>query len=135
MGSQWSINIAQGTLLQKGRLSSWNIFGIFFLHVFNTHTQVPKYPDLSYFPPPVLRPLEKSTCPISCNLSSLIWGFPGGSVVKNLPPNAREVGSIHGPGRSPEEGNGNPLQYSYLEDPMDRGRVTVQWVARESDVT
>ena len=50
MGSKWSINIAQGTLLQKAHLSSWNIFGIFFLHVFNTHTQVPKSPDL--FPTP-----------------------------------------------------------------------------------
>jgi len=48
-------------------------------------------------------------------------GFPGGSVVKNLPPNAGDVGSIPGPGRSPEEGNGNPLQYSYLENAMDRG--------------
>ena len=38
MGSKWSINIAQGVLLQKAHLSSWNIFGIFFLDVFNTHT-------------------------------------------------------------------------------------------------
>ena len=42
-------------------------------------------------------------------------------MVKNLPPNAEDVGSIPGPGRSPEEGNGNPLQYSYLENAMDRG--------------
>ena len=47
-------------------------------------------------------------------------------MVKNLPPNAEDVGSIPGPGRSPEEGNGNPLQYSYLENPMDRG---VWWAA------
>ena len=43
--------------------------------------------------------------------------FPGGSVVKNLPPN---VGSIPESGSSPREGNGNSLQYSCLENPMDR---------------
>ena len=48
-------------------------------------------------------------------------GFPGGSVVKNLPANEGDVGSIPGSGRSPAEGNGNPLQYSYLGNPMDRG--------------
>ena len=47
-------------------------------------------------------------------------GFPGGSVVKNSPANAGEMGSIPGLGRSPAEGNGNPLQYSCLENPMDR---------------
>ena len=51
-------------------------------------------------------------------------GLPGGSVVKNLPANAgdaRDVGLIPGSGRSPGEGNGNPLQYSCLENSMDRG--------------
>ena len=48
-------------------------------------------------------------------------GFPGGSVVKNLPANAGYLSSIPGSGRSPEGGNGNPLQYSCLENPMDRG--------------
>ena len=48
-------------------------------------------------------------------------GFPGGSVVKNLPANTGDPGSIPGSGRSPREGNGNPLQYSYLGNPMDRG--------------
>ena len=45
-------------------------------------------------------------------------------VVKNLPANAgdiRDVGSIPGSGRSPEGGHGSPLQYSCLENPMDRG--------------
>ena len=49
--------------------------------------------------------------------------FPGGSVVKNLPANTgdlRNTGSIPGSGRSLEEGNGKPLQYSCLENPMDR---------------
>ena len=47
-------------------------------------------------------------------------GFPAGSVVKNMPANAGDVGSISGSGRSPGEGNGNPLQYSHLGNPMDR---------------
>ena len=61
-------------------------------------------------------------------------GFPGGSVAKNLPANAGDMGSIPGSGRSPGEGNGNPLQYSYLENPIDRGTwwVTVHGVTRES---
>ena len=50
-------------------------------------------------------------------------GFPGSRVVKNPPVNAgdaRDLGSIPGSGRSPGEGNGNPLQYSCLENPMNR---------------
>ena len=48
-------------------------------------------------------------------------GFPGGSVVKNPPANAGEGSSIPVLGRSPGEGNGNPLEYSCLGNPMDRG--------------
>ena len=48
-------------------------------------------------------------------------GFPGGSVVKNLPAKAGDVSLTPGLGRSPGGGNGNPLQYSCLENPMDRG--------------
>ena len=47
-------------------------------------------------------------------------GFPGGTVVKNLPANAEDLGLIPGLGRSPREGNGYPLQYSSLENSMDR---------------
>ena len=55
-------------------------------------------------------------------------GFPGGSVVKNPPADAgdtRDVGSVSGSGRSPREGNDNPLQYSCLENSVDRG---AKWV-------
>ena len=45
--------------------------------------------------------------------------FPGGSGGKEFACNAGDLGSIPGSGRSPEEGNGNPLQYSCLEDSMD----------------
>ena len=61
------------------------------------------------------------------------------SVVENLPASAGEAGSILGSGRSPGEGNGHPLQYSCLGDPMDRGawcatvhRVAKSWT-RQSD--
>ena len=50
--------------------------------------------------------------------------LPSGTVVRNLPANggdARDMGSIPGSGRSPGEGNGNTLQYSCLENPMDQG--------------
>ena len=52
-------------------------------------------------------------------------------VLKNVPTNAGETGSILGSGRSPGEGNGNPLQYSCLENPVDRGAwwATVHGVA------
>ena len=68
------------------------------------------------------------------------WGFPGGSVVKNLPANigdTGDTGSIPETGRSPGAGNGNPLQYSCLENPVDRGGwwATVHGVAKESDTT
>ena len=61
--------------------------------------------------------------------------FPGGSVVKNLPANAGDAGDaslIPGLGRSPGVGNGNPIQYSCLGEPMDRGaqRATIHGVAR-----
>ena len=49
------------------------------------------------------------------------WGFPGGAVVKNPPANAGDAVSIPGLGRSLREGNGNPLQYSCLGNPMNRG--------------
>ena len=50
----------------------------------------------------------------------LCLGFPGGSEVKASAFNAGDLGSIPGSGRSPGEGNGNPFQYSCLENPMDR---------------
>ena len=58
--------------------------------------------------------------------------FPGGSVVKNPPAREGDLSLISGSGRSPGGENGNPLQYSYLESPMDRGAwsVTVQGVGK-----
>ena len=53
--------------------------------------------------------------------SHTLGGFPGGSVVKNLPANSGDAGSILGSGRSPEGGNGNPLQCYSLGNPKNRG--------------
>ena len=47
-------------------------------------------------------------------------GFPGGSAVENLPANAGDESLIPGLGRSPGGGHGNPLQYTFLENPLDR---------------
>ena len=52
---------------------------------------------------------------------SSTWGFPGGSIIKNPSANAGDMGSIPWSEISPKEGNGNPLQYSCLGNPMDRG--------------
>ena len=59
-------------------------------------------------------------------------GFSGSSVVKNSPANAKDADLTPGLGRSPEEGNGNPLQYSSLGNPRDRGAwwATVHGVAK-----
>ena len=59
-------------------------------------------------------------------------GFPGGSVVKNPPANAGDMGSVSGLGGFPGEINGNPLQYSHMGNPMGRGawQATVYGVSR-----
>ena len=82
---------------------------------------------------------------LSCSIWDLYlqyvnsWASQAALVVRNPPANAgdlRDMGSIPGVGRSPGGGHGNPLQYSFLENPMDRGawRATVHRVA-ESDMT
>ena len=77
----------------------------------------------------VQKHLNQKTNIITC------WGFPGGSVVRNLPANAGDTGNgglIPGLGGSPGEGNDNLLWYSCLENPMDRGAwwATVHGVAK-----
>ena len=68
-----------------------------------------------------------------------LWApIPGSSVVKNLPTNAGDTGdsgSNPGSGSSPGKGNGNPLQYSCLENPMDGGTWEVSWGHKELDAT
>ena len=75
-----------------------------------------------------------------CSVPLYRWpykGFLGDSVIKNLSAHAGDIGSVSGSGRTPEGGNGNPFQYSCLENPMDRGvwQATVHSVAKELDTT
>ena len=71
---------------------------------------------------------------IALSWLTLFTGFTSGSVVKNLPANEGDLGLIPGSGRSPGEGNCNPLQSSYLRNPIDRGawRAGVHGVTKES---
>ena len=62
-------------------------------------------------------------------------GFPSGSDGKESACNAGDLGSIPGLERSPRVGNGNPLQYSCLENIMDRGAMDSPWGHKESDTT
>ena len=76
---------------------------------------------------------------VSFTASQAFWiklGFPSGLVGKESACSAGDLGSLPESGRSPGEGNGNPLQYSCLQNPMDRGawQATVHGVA-ESDMT
>ena len=78
---------------------------------------------------------DSSNVNILPNLNAEIFEcFPGGSDGKESAHNARDPGSIPGLGRYTGEGNGNPPQYSCLENPMDRG-ATVHGVAKELDTT
>ena len=82
---------------------------------------------------------ELTAKPSGILLKQPLWkiSFSGDSVVKNPCANAGDSGSIPGSGRSPGEGNGNPLQYTCLENPMDGGarQATVHGIAKESDMT
>ena len=80
-------------------------------------------------------------CTLFLNHFIEIKGFPGGTEVKATACSVGDLGSIPGSGRFPGEGNGYPLQYSCLENPMDRGawwasvhRVAKSWT-RLSDLT
>ena len=72
---------------------------------------------------------------VTFNSVIFIMGFPGDSVVKNLPANAGDMGLSPGLGRYPGERNGKPLQYSCLENPMDGGAwwATVHGIIKELD--
>ena len=63
--------------------------------------------------------MEKSMKNYAYMYTHTYMGFPGGLEVKASASSAEDPGSIPGSGRSPGEGNGNPLQYSCLENPMD----------------
>ena len=73
---------------------------------------------------------RKSSLPAAAKRYANLGAFPGGSVVKNPSANAGDAGLIPESGRSPGEGNGNPLEDSCLEIPMDRGAWWVTKVHR-----
>ena len=81
---------------------------------------------------------EASVRPSLCTTQAVV-GFPGGSVVKNLPANAGDAGDlglILRLGRSPGGGNGNQLWYSHLENSMGRGAWQLQSTgSQELDTT
>ena len=82
-------------------------------------------------PPPGLG-LERVLSLSDCLTLIVVWrGFPGGSTGKESTCSVGDLGSIPGLGRSLGEGNGYPLQYSCLENPMDRGA----WWATVHEVT
>ena len=66
---------------------------------------------------------------------SFIRDFPGGSVVKNFSDYVGDLVSIPGPGRSPGEGNDNPLHLAWEIPWTEEPSATVHWVAEESDMT
>ena len=68
---------------------------------------------------------------------TFVLGFPGGSDGKEFSYSAGDPGSIPGSGRYPGEGHGNPLQYSCLENPMDKRNLVSfsPWGCKESDMT
>ena len=86
-------------------------------------------------PNPEIEP--RSSTLQAASLPSELQGFPCGSDSKESACNVGDLGSISGLGRSPGEGHGNPFQYSYLENPMDRGTwwARVHRVPKEADMT
>ena len=78
-------------------------------------------PQTWWLPDFVSTRMERSHIHCSSQHLASSQGFPGGSVGKESACNVGDLGSIPGLGRSPGEGNGNPLQYSCLENPMDGG--------------
>ena len=83
---------------------------------------------------------NESLCQVQLDPGTQDQDLPGGSVVKNPPANAGDTGDaglITGSRRSPRGGSSNPLQYSCLENPMDREAwwPTVRGVAKELDMT
>ena len=101
------LNIQKTKIMASSPISSWEIDG----------ETVETVADFTFWG-------SKITADHDCSHEikrRLLLIFPGGSDGKASAYNAGELGSISGSGRSPREGNGNPLQYSWLENPTDRG--------------
>ena len=95
----------------------------------------PLFPNKIHQPAPVHPPIKQATPTKKCKLKvtyHIHWGFPGGLVSKESACNVGDPGSIRGSGRSPGEGIGNLLQYSCIENPMDKGawQATVHGITK-----
>ena len=104
------LNIQKTKIMASGPITSWQIDG-----------EAMETVRLYFWGAP--KSLQMVTAAMKLRHLLLGMGFPGGSEVKASACNAGYLGSILGSGRSPGEGNGNPLQYSCLENPMD-GRAS-----------
>ena len=114
-----------------------SVFSHLFLPMYGTlllfHVCVCVYICVYIYPPhPDNKPDLTDEVVDTLNLFMVPRGFPHSSVGKESACNAGDLGSIPESARSPGEGNGNPLQYSCLENPMDRGawRATVHRASR-----
>ena len=95
------------TLIFPIRYVSISLFYTQFTHQSRTYSICIRFYWYMFYPGELCVPLQ-------------LLGFPGGSVVKNLPAMQGDMSLIPGSGRSPGEGNDYPLQYSWLENAMDR---------------
>ena len=101
-----------------------------FAFLFASITAVPVTVILAFLPQRCPEPFAMA------NRYLPVWGFPGGSGIKNLPAHAGDLGLIPGRWRSPGGGHDNPLQCSCLGNPVDRGAWWVQSVGlQELDTT
>ena len=110
-------------------LSSWKIHQLYIIHNY-IYTHIYIYTPIIHNSP------IHSNFRVSKYASVYTSSFVGGSVVHNLPVNgeaSRDVGSIPGMGRSPGGGNGNPLEYSWKDKPVDRGEGYSPWDHKKSD--
>ena len=108
----------------------------FFLYALPTGSSY--YYKKAFFISFMANPMLYSSYLVMSYLSGNELGFPGGSEGKASVYNAGDLGSIPGLGRFPGEGNGNPLQYSCPENPMDGVawcRLLCPWGRKESDTT
>ena len=128
---KWSLTSSRPKILSFHEINNWkklrkktdNLSSTFYLwHSPEQQQELNNYPVTGFL-------TDKGRCAV------ISMGFPGDCMVKHLPAQARDakdVGSIPASGRAPGRGNGNPLQYSCLENPVDRGAwwATVRGVAR-----
>ena len=131
--------LRQGTLtsLQKLNLQSSFLYAVILLYFFHSTDHLLRQ-QITQFLLEYITSLSKAECKLHRQgflFITIEWGFQGGTLTENPPTNTRDMGLIPELGRSPEEGNGYPFQYSCLENSMNRGawQVTVQGVTKSQN--